>query len=108
MQERLSIKWQKVPKHIRRPIVLTLGLFFVLLSGAIGWLPGPGGIPIFLLGIAILSTEFHWAERLKRKILHYIHATGAWIRIHSRISLLITLFGLILLAFITYMLLYTK
>ena len=29
-----------------------------------GPLPGPGGIPIVLLGIAVWSSEFEWAQRL--------------------------------------------
>lgn len=28
-----------------------------------GWLPGPGGIPLFLLGLSLLATNHDWAER---------------------------------------------
>ena len=28
-----------------------------------GWLPGPGGIPLFLLGLAVWASEFAWAKR---------------------------------------------
>ncbi len=35
------------------------------MSGRVtGPLPGPGGIPLALLGIAIWSSEFEWAHRL--------------------------------------------
>ncbi len=28
-----------------------------------GWLPGPGGIPLFLAGLALLAVNHDWAER---------------------------------------------
>lgn len=41
-----------------------VGLVFVMLGFATGWIPGPGGIPLVLLGLAIWSSEFEWAHRL--------------------------------------------
>jgi len=41
-----------------------VGLLFVVLGLATGWLPGPGGIPLVLLGLAVWSSEFEWAHRL--------------------------------------------
>ena len=32
-----------------------------------GWLPGPGGIPLFIAGLALLSVNHEWAERLLEK-----------------------------------------
>ena len=29
-----------------------------------GWLPGPGGIPLFFLGLSLLAVNHDWAERL--------------------------------------------
>lgn len=108
MKQSLASRWKKVPDKIRRPIVLTVGMFFVVLSGALGWLPGPGGIPLFLLGIAILSSEYHWAARLKHSILRYVHAAGAWLRSHHTSAIIaFSLLGLCAIA-IVYMLLYTK
>ncbi|MDQ3065450.1 MAG: hypothetical protein M3Q36_04245 [bacterium] len=28
-----------------------------------GWLPGPGGVPLFLLGLSLLAANHEWAER---------------------------------------------
>lgn len=28
-----------------------------------GWLPGPGGIPLFFLGLSLLAVNHDWAER---------------------------------------------
>jgi uncharacterized protein (TIGR02611 family) len=48
-------------------IAVTIAGFVVLLAGAAMLvLPGPG-IVVILLGLAILSTEYVWAERLLRK-----------------------------------------
>lgn len=80
MKQSMLRGWKRTPDKVRRPIILVIGLFFILLSGSIGWLPGPGGIPIFLLGIAILASEFHWAHRLKTFMLDLIHTLADWIR----------------------------
>ncbi len=57
--------WQRLPNKIRQPIVFVVGMIFVIASGLTGWLPGPGGIPLFLIGVAILSSEFEWAQRFR-------------------------------------------
>ncbi|MDA8439624.1 MAG: PGPGW domain-containing protein [Propionibacterium sp.] len=41
-----------------------LGLLLMVAAALTGWLPGPGGIPLFLLGLAVWSSEFAWAKRL--------------------------------------------
>ena len=48
---------------IYRIVVGVLGGLLLLLSAATGWLPGPGGIPLALLGLAVLASEYHWARR---------------------------------------------
>lgn len=47
-------------------MVDVLGIFLIILAGLIGWLPGPGGIPLFLAGLSLLATNHKWA----RKLLH--------------------------------------
>ncbi len=76
----LKHKWNRTPHHIRRPVVFTIGWIVIIISGSIGWLPGPGGIPLFLLGVAILSTEFEWADRVKQFFLGLVLQFGAWYR----------------------------
>ncbi|MDB5182472.1 MAG: hypothetical protein JWO47_256 [Candidatus Saccharibacteria bacterium] len=41
------------------------GLAVLCFVGVIlfGWLPGPGGIPLFLAGLALLAVNHDWAER---------------------------------------------
>ena len=78
----LKRKWKQVPSTIRRPIVFIVGSLFIIAAAATGWLPGPGGIPLFLIGIAILATEFEKAEKFRNWILALIHAFGKWYRAH--------------------------
>ncbi len=47
-----------------RICVAMLGLLLLCLAAVTGPLPGPGGIPIAILGIAVWSSEFEWAQRL--------------------------------------------
>lgn len=58
-------------RHARRVGVFIVGWLVILFGLAIGWLPGPGGIPVVLLGLTILATEFAWAERLKRRLMEW-------------------------------------
>ena len=56
--------WRSTPKPVRRTIVGVLGSTLVLLGGALVVLPGPFTLPLVLAGLAILASEFAWAERL--------------------------------------------
>lgn len=77
--EKLKHHWRnKVPAAIRRPLVLIVGSIFIIASALTGWLPGPGGIPLFLIGIAILATEFEKAQRVRDWILGHLERFGKW------------------------------
>ena len=79
--ESMKKRWRSLPATVRKPIILGVGLFFVILSPFTGVLPGPGGIPVFLIGIAILATEYTWARRIRDPILSWVHMAGdAWRR----------------------------
>jgi hypothetical protein len=46
-------------------IAIDIGGFGLILLGLLtGWLPGPGGIPLVLAGLALLSLNYEWAERI--------------------------------------------
>lgn len=68
--------WYRIHPTIRKPLVLVIGMLLVIISPFTGVLPGPGGIPIFLIGVAILSTEFEWAKRLRDWTLDQVHRLG--------------------------------
>lgn len=85
----LKQHWFRIPASVRKPIVLVVGLLIVIASPFTGVLPGPGGIPVFLIGVAILATEFEWAQRIRDPILHWVHVAGQAWRRHKIIGTLI-------------------
>lgn len=101
--EKLKRSWRRIPAEIRKPIILVVGMTFVLAAGLTGWLPGPGGIPLFLIGVAILATEFKWAERLKNVILDIVYACGRWMRRYpyrAALIIIVAIASLIVLGYI--------
>jgi putative transmembrane protein PGPGW len=105
--ESIVRKWKRVPNAIRKPLVLVFGSLFILAAAATGWLPGPGGIPLFLIGIAILATEFVWAERFRDAILAIIKRVAVWYKAHKKIGTLLLICGAASAATTSYIL-YTK
>lgn len=61
-------KERSLPKKIGVDI---LGILLIIASGLVGWLPGPGGIPLFLGGLALLASNHEWAERLMSSLGHH-------------------------------------
>ena len=86
-----------------------LGVTLIIISPLLGWLPGPGGIPLFLAGLGLLSINHEWARRL----LHQIKTTGfnlvdrffvdhpVWKAVYDFASFLFMGFGLFLFSEIT-------
>lgn len=97
--------WRHVPSTIRKPVVLVIGLVFIIAAGLTGWLPGPGGIPLFLIGIAILSTEFEWAERVRDYVLGILKDIGHWIKanpVRGTIGIVLFTVAFVGLAYLAY------
>ncbi|MDN5562909.1 putative transmembrane protein PGPGW [Luteococcus japonicus] len=44
--------------------VALVGALMMVGAALTGWLPGPGGIPLFMLGLVVWSSEFTWAHRV--------------------------------------------
>lgn len=61
--------WKRKPITLRQPLVFILGLVLIIASPLVGTIPGPGGIIVFLAGIAVLASEFDWAEALQEFFL---------------------------------------
>lgn len=40
-----------------------VGVLLIIISPLLGWLPGPGGIPLFLAGLGFLSVHHDWAKQ---------------------------------------------
>lgn len=55
-----------------------LGSALLILSLLTGWLPGPGGIPLFLIGMAVLASEFRWAHRVTVRSMMIVRHVECW------------------------------
>jgi hypothetical protein len=53
-----------------------VGVTLMLLAIATGWLPGPGGIPLFIIGLSILAIHHEWAQKYIDKIKGYAENIG--------------------------------
>lgn len=51
-------------KKIKRFGTDIAGYGLILLGILTGWLPGPGGIPLILAGLGLLSIHNHWAQKI--------------------------------------------
>jgi len=61
VKSRLSRWLAPLPRPVRRLLILVVGASVVLFGVLLLVLPGPG-ILVIIVGLAILATEFAWAE----------------------------------------------
>jgi uncharacterized protein (TIGR02611 family) len=81
-----------------RVVVGVVGAAVVVLGFVLIPLPGPGWLIVFA-GLAILATEFSWAERLLRYARRKVHGWTAWVTDQSLVvRALIGLAGLLVVA----------
>jgi hypothetical protein len=52
----------------RRWAMICLGWALMIAAPLIGWLPGPGGLILFPLGLAILLKHSLWAKRVYSRV----------------------------------------
>ncbi len=45
-----------------------LGFTLIIAAIPISWLPGPGGIPILIIGLSLLANNHEWAERILDRV----------------------------------------
>ena len=67
VREKFNSVWRHLPHPFRWAIVAVVGSLLVLLGIVFMFIPGPG-IPMIVLGVAILATEFAWAEVVYARI----------------------------------------
>ena len=51
-------------------LVDIVGVALILIAIPLGTLPGPGVVPLVILGLSLLATNHAWAERLLAKVKH--------------------------------------
>lgn len=93
---------------VKRLAIDIAGFGLIIISPFLGWLPGPGGIPIFLAGLGILSLNYDWAENLlkdfeKKRVEFtdkYLMTDKKTSRIIDTLSILIIVAGIIAVVYI--------
>lgn len=60
-----------VTRNFKRIATDTAGYLLIILAGLTGWLPGPGGIPLFIAGLGLLSINNKWAKDLREYVLKH-------------------------------------
>jgi tellurite resistance protein TerC len=74
----LALAAERTWKRARRVVILVLGLTIMFIIAPLtGLIPGPGGIPVFIAGLALLATEFVWARNLLRNLKDRAQALAA-------------------------------
>lgn len=63
--KKIAARWFKI----------TAGLIITLIGVILMPVPGPGGTPVTLFGLAILSTELPWAKSLRERFMRLL-STG--------------------------------
>lgn len=58
-----------IKHHGKRIVIDAAGYLLIIAAALTGWLPGPGGIPLFIAGLGLLSINNEWARRLRDYLL---------------------------------------
>ena len=66
------MNYNRYMQFIKRVLTDVLGVLLIIIAPLLGWLPGPGGIPLFFVGLGLLSINHDWAKRL----LEYLKTHG--------------------------------
>lgn len=59
--------------------LIVLGWFLMVLAPLIGWLPGPGGLVLFPIGLALVLKNSLWAKRRYARISKRHPEYGEWV-----------------------------
>lgn len=60
-----------VRRNAKRVLTDMAGYGLVVLGIVLGWVPGPGGIPLILAGLGLLSINNEWARRVRAYLLKH-------------------------------------
>jgi uncharacterized protein (TIGR02611 family) len=93
---RAAIKRRRALDVTWRVVVLVIGVLIILAGLALLALPGPGWAAIFV-GLAVLATEFDWAQRLLHRVRDRVRAAAEKAKDPRRRRLVLLLGTVILL-----------
>lgn len=86
-----------------RPLLVRIsidiaGFSLIITSIVFGWLPGPGGIPLFLAGLGLVALNHEWAENLLKNFdKKRTELTDKYLMTSPRVSLAIDITCLLLM-----------
>lgn len=66
----------RVKHYIQLIVFDTLAVICMIGAILTGWLPGPGGIPLFIIGLGLLAINHEWAERYIDMLREYADKLG--------------------------------
>lgn len=80
------------------------GFGLMIIAPFLGWLPGPGGVPLFLAGLYLVSPNHDWAENLLKDFeKKRVEWTNKYLMPSPRVSLAVDLISLVLLCIGVYL-----
>lgn len=79
MFEYVKKAWRKLPHPLRWLTAATVGATLVVVGIIFLVIPGPG-FPLIIAGLAILATEFTWAEIWLAKTKHHVNKAVTKVR----------------------------
>jgi uncharacterized protein (TIGR02611 family) len=77
---RRRVRANPTQHRLYRILVAIAGLLLIVLGLVTGPIPGPGGIPLVLLGLAVWASEFVWAHRVMHVFKGQVHRYQRWSR----------------------------
>lgn len=90
---RFLVRWRRVPTSVRKTVVLVVGATLLSIGGVLAILPGPFTLPFVIAALAVLASEFVWAERIFQKGQDVTaHVVGRVRRIPVWIIVIVALF----------------
>ena len=84
-------------RYGKRILVMLLGGAVVIAGVTMLVLPGPGTL-VIVAGLAILSTEFEWADRLKQRVRERAEAAAKRSGVSLRAVMIVGIFFAVLLS----------
>ncbi len=93
---------ERSPNFLKRLAIDCAGYLLLIASLLTGWLPGPGGIPLFLTGLSLLAINHDWAKRWLEWVQHHgLKIIDRLFVDHPLVKLLLDIlgFGLLVLSF---------
>jgi hypothetical protein len=88
----------------KRILIDAVGFGLMIIAPFLGWLPGPGGIPLFLIGLSLVATNHEWAASLLKDFdKRRVEFTERYLMASPRVSLAIDISGILVICAAAYL-----